>query len=78
MKPLILTFSYYLQRAIAMTAQKRQKELKRQEKQRAKSEERRKKIARRAAGHQGRAIADESTHTRSVTDVDGHDIENPT
>jgi hypothetical protein len=78
MKPLILTFSYYLQRAIAMTAQKRQKELKRQEKQRAKSEERRKKIARRAEGHQGRAIADESTHTRSVTDVDGHDIENPT
>jgi hypothetical protein len=62
-----------------MTIQKRQKELKRQEKQRAKSEERRnKKSARRAEGHQGRAIADESSHTRDVTDVDGHDIENPT
>jgi hypothetical protein len=62
-----------------MTVQKRQKELKRQEKQRQKSAERRnKKIARRAEVHQGRAIADESTHTRSVTDADGHDIENPT
>jgi hypothetical protein len=62
-----------------MTMQKRQKEFKRLEKQRAKSEERRnKKIARRAEEHQGRAIADEGTHTRSVTDVDGHDIENPT
>jgi hypothetical protein len=79
MKPLILTFSYYLQRAIAMTAQKRQKELKRQEKQRAKSEERRnKKIAKRAEEHHGPVSADESTHTTSVTDVDGHDIENPT
>jgi hypothetical protein len=68
-----------LRRAIAMTIQKRQKELKRQEKQREKSEERRnKKIARRAEEHHGRAIADESTQTRSVTDVDGHDIENPT
>jgi hypothetical protein len=36
------------------------------------------KIARNAGEHQGRAIAEESTHTRSVTDVDGHDIENPT
>jgi hypothetical protein len=62
-----------------MTVRKRQKELKRQEKQRAKSEERRnKKIARSAQEHQGRAIADESTLARSVTDVDGHDIENPT
>jgi hypothetical protein len=62
-----------------MTIQKRQKELKRQDKQRAKTEERRnKKIARRAEEHHGPAIADESAHTRSVTDVDGHDIENPT
>jgi hypothetical protein len=62
-----------------MTIQKRQKELKRQEKKRAKAEKRRnKKFARREEEQQGRAIADESTRARSVTDAYGHDIENPT
>jgi hypothetical protein len=58
------------------TVQKRLKELKRQEKQKAKTEVRRNKALERE--NHGRATADVNTHARSVTDADGHDIENPT
>jgi hypothetical protein len=59
------------------TFQKRQKEYKRLEKQKAKAEVRRNKaIARRE--QQGRATADENTDASTVTDPNGHDIENPT
>jgi hypothetical protein len=61
------------------TFQKRQKEHKRLEKQKAKAEVRRNKaIARREQQGQGRATADENTHAATVTDANGHDIENPT
>ena len=57
---------------------KRQKEFKRLEKQKAKAEVRRNKaIARREQQEQGKAIADENTPA-TVTDANGHDIENPT
>jgi|HubBroStandDraft_2_1064218.scaffolds.fasta_scaffold521267_2 hypothetical protein len=59
--------------------QKRLKELKQQEKQKAKTEVRRKKaLAGRERAHHGRATGAASTHARSVTNADGHDIENPT
>jgi hypothetical protein len=61
------------------TFQKRQKEHKRHEKQKAKAEVRRNKaIARRAQEQLGRASADANTHAATVTDASGHDIENPT
>jgi hypothetical protein len=61
------------------TFQKRQKEHKRHEKQKAKAEVRRNKaIARRAQEQHGRATADANTHAATVTDANGHDIENPT
>jgi hypothetical protein len=61
------------------TVQKRLKELKRQEKQKAKSEVRRNKaLAGREQGHHGRAKAVANSHAKRVTDADGHDIENPT
>ena len=61
------------------TVQKRSKELKRQEKQKAKTEVRRKKaLAGREREHHGRAKAVANSHAKSVTDADGHDIENPT
>jgi hypothetical protein len=59
------------------TFQKRQKEHKRHEKQKAKAEVRRNKaIARRAQEQNGRAVADANTHAATVTDDNGHDIEN--
>jgi hypothetical protein len=61
------------------TFQKRQKEYKRLEKQKAKAEVRRNKsIARREQQEQGRAVADSNAHAATVTDENGHDIENPT
>jgi hypothetical protein len=61
------------------TFQKRQKEHKRLEKQKAKAEVRRNKaIARREQEQNGRAIADANTHAATVTDDNGHDIENAT
>jgi hypothetical protein len=61
------------------TVQKRPKELKRQEKQKAKPEVRRNTaVAGREREHHGRATTSANTHARSVTDADGHDIENPT
>ena len=61
------------------TVQKRLKELKRQEKQKAKTEVRRNKaLAGREREHSGRATAAANTHAGSVTDADGHDMENPT
>jgi hypothetical protein len=63
---------------MTMTVQKRQKELKRPEKQKAKADVRRNKTIARRTQHQGRATADVNTHARTVTDVNGHDIENPT
>jgi len=63
---------------MTMTVQKRLKEHKRQEKQKAKEEVRRNKtIAKRAQEHQGPATADASMHASTVTNADGHDIENP-
>jgi sRNA-binding protein len=65
--------------SMTTTFQKRQKEHKRQEKQKAKAEVRRNKaIARRTQEHYGRAAADSNTHAATVTDHNGHDIENPT
>ncbi len=59
------------------TFQKRQKEHKRHEKQKAKAEVRRNKaIARRAQEQNGRAVADANSHAATVTDDNGHDIEN--
>ena len=61
------------------TFQKRQKEFKRLEKQKAKAEIRRNKaIARREQQELGKATADSSAHAATVTDANGHDIENPT
>jgi hypothetical protein len=61
------------------TFQKRQKEHKRLEKQKAKAEVRRNKaIARREQGPSGGAPIDENTDAPAVTDDNGHDIENPT
>jgi hypothetical protein len=66
------------------TFQKRQKEHKRQEKQKAKAEVRRNKaIARREQGPNGGApidydFADDNTDVAGVTDAHGHEIENPT
>ena len=60
------------------TVQKRQKELKRQEKQKAKTVVRRNKaLAGRERENHGRAVA-ANTHAKTLTDADGHDIENPT
>jgi hypothetical protein len=61
------------------TVLKRNKERKRHEKQKEKTEQRRNKsLARRASAHQGPANADAATHAKGLTDVHGHDIENPT
>lgn len=61
------------------TFQKRQKEHKRLEKQKAKAEVRRNKsIARREQQELGKATADSNAHAATVTDDNGHDIENPT
>jgi hypothetical protein len=60
------------------TVQKRLKERKRQEKQKSKEEVRRNKtIAKREQEHQGPATADANTHASTVTNADGHDVENP-
>jgi hypothetical protein len=61
------------------TFQKRQKEHKRLEKQKAKAEVRRNKaIARREQQEQGKAIVDSDADVATITDENGHDIENPT
>ncbi|MGC1906729.1 MAG: hypothetical protein WA715_23120 [Candidatus Acidiferrum sp.] len=61
------------------TVLKREKERKRQQKQREKTELRRNKsIAKRESSQRGPATGDAATHASGVTDVLGHDHENPT
>ena len=61
------------------TVQKRLTELKRHEKQKAKTEvQRNEALAGREREYRGRATAIANTHARTVTDVNGQDIENPT
>jgi len=62
---------------MATTIQGREKELRRQGKQRTKSELRQ-GTTRREHENQGPATADANLRAKKITDADGHDVENPT